>query len=156
MVKRCWIVFLNRRGSVTCNHWLSINQLLLISYCHWLIFAQITIFILNDNWFFLHNPMSFNWFILMNILKSAISFHIGSHSRTFGTVWQHRQVPPLITDKLSLLVNCRVKLTGTPREEYIGSVIPALKPSGSPAPSSRSFRLAVCRCIFVSIVRFSF
>ena len=71
-------------------------------------------FILNDNWFSSHNPMSSNWLILMNILKS---FHIGSHSRTFGTIWQHRQVLPLITDELSLLVNYRVKLTGMPQED---------------------------------------
>ena len=82
----------------------------------------------------------------MNILEStiySISFHIGSHSRTFGTVWQHRQVPPLITDKLSLLVNYRVKLTRMPREDCAGSTTPALKLGGS-APSSGPFWLAMC------------
>ena len=73
-----------------------------------------------------------------------IFFHIGSQSRTFGTVWQHRQVPPLITDKLSLLVNYSVKLTGTSREKCAGSTIPALKLGGSTALSSRPFRFAVC------------
>ena len=105
------------------------------------------IFALNDNRFFLYNPMSFNRFILMNTLEStiqSISFHIGSHSHTFGTIWQHRQVPPLITDELSLLINYRVKLTGTSREEHTGSTIPTLKLCGSTAPSSRPFRLAVC------------
>ena len=38
-----------------------------------------------------------------------------------------------------------VKLTSTSWEEYAGSIIPALKPGGSSAPSSRPFRLAVCR-----------
>ena len=47
-----------------------------------------------------------------------------------------------ITDKLSLLVNCKVKLTGTSQEEYAGSTTPALKLGGSTAPSSRPFRLA--------------
>ena len=42
----------------------------------------------------------------------------------------------------SLLVNCRVKLTGTSREECAGSTTPVLKPGGSIAPSSRLFRLA--------------
>ena len=104
------------------------------------------IFILNDYRFFLHNPMSFNRFILMNMLEStiqSISFHISSHSHTFRTVQQHRQVPPLITDKLSLLVNCRVKLTGTPREDCAGSTIPVLKLGGS-TPSSGPFQLAAC------------
>ena len=55
-----------------------------------------------------------------------------------------RHVPPEITDKLSLLVNYRVKLTGTSREEYAGSIIPALKSDGSPAPSSRPSGLLVC------------
>ena len=79
----------------------------------------------------------------MNILKSASS-HISSHSRTFRIVWQHRQVPPLITDELSLLVNYRVKLTGTSREECAGSNTPVLKLGGFTAPSSRLFRLAAC------------
>ena len=69
-------------------------------------------------------------------------FHIGSQSRTFRIVWQHRQVPNLITDKLSLLVNYRVKFTGTSREECAGSTIPTLKLGGSSAPSSGPFRLA--------------
>ena len=72
------------------------------------------------------------------------SFHIGSQSRTFGTIWQHRQVLPLITDKLSLLVNYRVKLTGTSREECVGLTILTLKLGGSIAPSSRPFQLAAC------------
>ena len=100
--------------------------------------------IYNDNRFFLHNPMSFNRFILINMLEltiQSISFHIGSQSRTFRTVWQHRHVPPLITDKLSLLVNCRVKLTGTSQEECAGSTTPTLKLGGSPAPSSGPFWL---------------
>ena len=98
----------------------------------------------NDNWFFLHNPMSFNWFILMNMLEStkSISSHIGSQNRTFGTAWQHRHVPPLITDKLSLLINCRVKLIGTSQEDCVGSTTLALKLGGSPAPSSGPFWLA--------------
>ncbi|XP_066337018.1 uncharacterized protein [Miscanthus floridulus] len=36
----------------------------------------------------------------------------------------------------------RVKLTGTSREEYIGSIVPALKLGGSPVLSSRPFWLA--------------
>ena len=134
-----------KRGSVTCDHWLSLNRSSLISYYHGLIFAQI-IFILDDNQFFLHNLVSFNRVIIMNILEStiqSISFHIGFHSRTFRTVWQHRQVPPLITNKLSLLVNCRVKLTGMPREDCVGSTIPMLMLGGS-APSSGLFWLAAC------------
>ena len=43
----------------------------------------------------------------------------------------------------SLLVNCKVKLTGTSQEEYARSTTPTLKPGGSTAPSSRSFRLAL-------------
>ena len=103
------------------------------------------IFIQSDNRFFLHNPMRFNQFILRNMLEStiqSISFYIGSQSRTFGTVWQHRHVPPQITDKLSLLVNCRVKLTSMSREQYAGLTTSALKPGGSIAPSSRPFQLA--------------
>ena len=72
----------------------------------------------------------------------CFTFHIGSHSRTFRTVSQHRQVPSLITDKLSLLVNCRVKLTSTSREECVGSTTLALKLGGSLAPSSGPFQLA--------------
>ena len=100
---------------------------------------------MNHNRFFLYNLISFNRFILMNMLEStikSISFHIGSQSRIFGTVWQHRHVPSLITDKLSLLVNCRVKLTGTSQEECAGSTTLALKLGGSPAPSSGPFQLA--------------
>ncbi|XP_066337017.1 uncharacterized protein [Miscanthus floridulus] len=37
---------------------------------------------------------------------------------------------------------CMVKLTGTSREEYIGSIVPALKLGGSPVLSSRPFWLA--------------
>ena len=102
-------------------------------------------YIYNDNRFFLHNPMRFTRSILTNMLESAIqsiSFHIGSQSRTFGTVQQHRHVPPLITDKLSLFVNCGVKLTSTSREECVGSTTLALKLGGSLAPSSRPFWLA--------------
>ena len=119
---------------------------------YWYLFAsdqylfKTMIFIQNDNRFFLHNSMSFNRFILINMLKStiySISFHIGSQSRIFGTVWQHRHVPPLITDKLSLLVNCRVKLTGMSREDWAGSTTLALKLGGS-APSSGPFWLAAC------------
>ena len=44
----------------------------------------------------------------------------------------------------SLLVNYRVKLTGTSREECIGSTASALKLGRSIAPSSRPFQLAVC------------
>ena len=65
-----------KRGLVTYNHWLCINRSSLISYCHWLIFARI-IFILNDNRFFLHNPMSFNRFILMNMLEvDSLSYRL--------------------------------------------------------------------------------
>ena len=74
---------------------------------------------------------------------SSISFHIGSQSHTFRTVWLHRHVLPLITNKLSLLVNCRVKLTGTSREDCAESATLALKLGGS-APSSGPFRLAAC------------
>ena len=91
--------------------------------------------------------MSFNRFILMNMLEStilSISSHIGSQSHTFGTVWQHRHVQPLITDELSLLINYRVKLTGTSRENCAGSTTLALKLGGSPAPSSGPFWLATC------------
>ena len=42
----------------------------------------------------------------------------------------------------SLLINCRVKLTGTSREECAGSTIPVLKLGRSPAPSSGPFQLA--------------
>ena len=42
----------------------------------------------------------------------------------------------------SLLVNCRVKLTGTSWEECVGLTIPTLKLGGSSAPSSGPFRLA--------------
>ena len=41
-----------------------------------------------------------------------------------------------------------VKLTGTSREEYAGSIIPALKPDESPAPSSRPF-YSCARHVFV-------
>ena len=126
-----------KRGSINYNHWLSTNESLLTFYCHWLIYVRLMIFILNDNQFFLYDPMNFNRFILMNILEStiySISFHIGSHSRTFGTVWQHRQVSPLITDELSLLVNYRVKLTGTSREECAGSTIPACRGPNTGVP----------------------
>ena len=34
--------------------------------------AEWKLIILNDNHFFLHNPMSFNWFIFMSILESTI------------------------------------------------------------------------------------
>ena len=105
------------------------------------------IFILNDNRFFLYNPMRFNRFVLMNMLESvvqSISSHIGSQSHTFGTVWQHRQVSPLIIDELSLLVNYTVNLTTMSREECAGSTIPALKLGRSIAPSSRPFRIAAC------------
>ena len=83
----------------------------------------------------------FSW-ICWNQLFSR-SFHIGSHSCTFGTVWQHRQVLPLITDELSLLVNCRVKLTGTSWEDRTGSTTLTLKLGGS-TPSSGPFHLVAC------------
>ena len=72
-----------------------------------------------------------------------ISFHIGSQSHTFGTIWQHRHVLPLITDELSLPVNYKVKLTSTSREECTGLTTLALKLGGS-ALSSGPFRLAAC------------
>ena len=75
----------------------------------------------------------FSRFPLISALRAA-------HSGLSG---KHRHVPPLITDKLSLLVNCRVKLTGMSREDCAGSTTLALK-LGRSAPSSRPFRLAAC------------
>ena len=85
----------------------------------------------------------FSW-ICWNQLFSRSPFISAFTAAHFGTVWQHRQVPPLITDELSLLVNYRVKLTGMSREECAGSTIPTLKLGRSIAPSSRPFRLAAC------------
>ena len=70
--------------------------------------------------------------------RNFVSTH--SHDVPFAV----RIVPPLITNKLSLLINYKVKLTGTSWEECVGSTIPALKLGGSTAPSSRPFRLAAC------------
>ena len=104
------------------------------------------VFILNNN----NSSYTIPWaltdlflWICWNRLFSRSSFYIGSQSRTFGTVWQHRHVLPLITDEFSLLVNCRVKLTGTSQEDCAGSTTLALKLGGS-APSSGPFRLAAC------------
>ena len=73
------------------------------------------------------------------IMHMFMKWHAISRSQTPRVL----HVPPLIIDKLSLLVNCRVKLTGTPREDCAGSTTPALKLGGS-APSSGPFRLATC------------
>ena len=105
------------------------------------------IFILNDNRFFLHNPTRFKLiysyeYARIDYLVDLLSYRL-SESHTFGTVWQHRHVLPLITDELSLLVNCRVKLTGTSREDCAGSTTLVLKLGGS-APSSGPFWLAAC------------
>ena len=51
-------------------------------------------------------------------------------------------VASILLAKLSLLVNCRVKLTGASWEKYSRSIIPVLKTGGSLAPSSRPFWLA--------------
>jgi hypothetical protein len=58
---------------------------------------------------------------------------------------KHRHVPPKITDQLSLLVNCRVKLTGMPLVMTIRSgAVPKSGESLGSAPRGFS-RLALCR-----------
>ena len=84
----------------------------------------------------------FSW-IYWDRLFSRFPFISALTAVYSGLSSKHRQVPPLITDELSLLINYRVKLTGTPWEDCIGSTTPALKLGGS-ASSSGPFRLAAC------------
>ena len=84
----------------------------------------------------------FSWICWNRLFSRSpfISALRAAYLELFGNTGKFRPY----TDKLSLLVNYRVKLTGTSREECTGLTIPALKLGGSIAPSSRSFRLATC------------